>query len=83
MRIKRHEKSYVVELSDGSVWRIWPGDLATTLGWLPNTDIEVVEIEHEVCSHALVDCLDGSKVRVTQASMDWPTDVVRHVLGQG
>ncbi len=31
MRIKRHEKSYIVELEDGSEWRIWPGDLVATL----------------------------------------------------
>ena len=31
MRIKKHEKSYIVELEDGSAWRIWPGDLVTTL----------------------------------------------------
>jgi hypothetical protein len=24
MRITKHEKSYIVELSDSSVWRIWP-----------------------------------------------------------
>jgi hypothetical protein len=34
-RIKSHTKSYIVELTDGSKWRIWPGDLATTLGWCP------------------------------------------------
>ena len=28
MRIKKHEKSYIVELEDGSARRIWPGDLA-------------------------------------------------------
>ena len=31
-RISSHAKSYIVELTDGSKWRIWPGDLATTLG---------------------------------------------------
>ena len=24
MRIKKHEKSYIVELEDDSAWRIWP-----------------------------------------------------------
>jgi hypothetical protein len=33
--IKRHDVSDVVELTDGSKWRIWPG------GWLPNTPIEI------------------------------------------
>ena len=25
MRIAKHEKSHIVELEDGSAWRIWPG----------------------------------------------------------
>ena len=31
MRIKKQEKSYIVELEGGSTWRIWPGDLAIPL----------------------------------------------------
>jgi len=31
MLIKKHEKSDIVELGDGSLWRIWPGDIALTL----------------------------------------------------
>jgi hypothetical protein len=34
MRITKHEKSYIVELSDSSVWRIWPANMADTLRWL-------------------------------------------------
>jgi len=26
MRIKQHDRSHIVELSDGSAWRIWPGE---------------------------------------------------------
>ena len=44
-----------MELSDGSVWRIWPADVAKTLQWLPTTEIDVVEIEHDICSHTLID----------------------------
>src|SRR5262249_1262550 len=32
-RIARHDTSDVVQLSDGSGWRIWPADVATTLQW--------------------------------------------------
>jgi hypothetical protein len=81
MRIKRHSKSYIVRLSDNSVWHIWPGDLAKTLGWLPTTDIEVVEIDHDICSHALVDCSNGSKVKVSSADKKWPIDFVQRLLG--
>jgi hypothetical protein len=31
MRIKKHEKSYIIELEDDSAWRIWLGDLAMSL----------------------------------------------------
>jgi hypothetical protein len=33
--IKKHDKSYIVKLEDGSSWRIWPGDIALTLQWSP------------------------------------------------
>ena len=53
MLIKKHDKSRIVELEDGSLWRIWPGDIALTLNWLPTTDLRVSEIADEFCSHAL------------------------------
>ena len=82
MRIKRHDKSHIVELNDGSVWHIWPGDLAKTLGWLPTTDIEIIEIHHEVCSHALIDCSDGLLVKVSRADTEWPVELVRRLLAE-
>ena len=57
MRIKKHDKSYIVELEDGSAWRIWPGDLAKTLHWVPSTRLMVHEIDGEFCTHALFDRL--------------------------
>jgi hypothetical protein len=83
MRIKQHDRSHIVELSDGSTWRIWPGDVSKTLQWLPTTELDVAEIEDDICSHALVTHSDGSHVRVIRASEDWPADVVRHALRQG
>jgi len=68
MLIKKHDKSRIVELEDGSLWRIWPGDIALTLSWLPTTDLRVSEIGDEFCSHALIDQGDGSRVRVIEAS---------------
>jgi len=53
MRIIKHEKSYIVELSDGSMWRIWPADMADTLQWLPTTGIDVNNIDDEIYSRAL------------------------------
>ena len=49
MQIKEHDRSHIVELRDGSAGRIWPGDLAETLQWRPTTEIDVAEIEHEIC----------------------------------
>src|SRR5438128_5381402 len=60
MQIKKHDRSHMVELRDGSAWRIWPGDIPKTLQWLPTTEIDVADIEDEICSHALVDRRMGS-----------------------
>ena len=70
MRIKQDDRSHIVELRDGSAWRIWPGDIAKTLQRLPTTEIDIAEIEDEICSHALIDRSDGSLVRVISASAD-------------
>ena len=42
MQIEKHDESYIVKLKDGSSWRIWPGDIAKTLRWLPNHDFPSV-----------------------------------------
>ena len=83
MRIEKHDKSYIVELEDGSRWRIWPGDIATTLQWLPSTELQVVTIDDEFCTHALIDQADGSRVGVIKAEADWPAEQVRRFLKQG
>jgi hypothetical protein len=63
MRIAKHDKSYIIELIDSSGWRIRPADLASTLQWLPTTEIDVRKIEDEICSHALMDRKCGSLKR--------------------
>ena len=83
MLIMKHDKSDIVELEDGSLWRIWPGDVALTLDWLPTTDLLISEIGDEFCSHALIDQTDGSRVRVIEASEDWPVDRVRRSMKEG
>jgi len=82
-QITRHDKSDIVELSDGSRWRIWPEDLAKALGWQPTTALRVVEIEHRFCSHALVNPGDRSRTRVIEASRAWPAEEVRKSLKNG
>ena len=82
--IKRHDVSDVVELTDGSKWRIWPGDISTTLGWLPNTAIEISTTDDEICSHVLISRSEQSqRVRVIKASAQWPAEKVRRSLREG
>ena len=82
MRIIRHDKCYIVELSDSSRWRIWPADVADTLRWLPTTEIDVRKIDDEAWSHVLVNESDGSQVRVIKANREWSVDDVRQSLRQ-
>jgi|HubBroStandDraft_6_1064221.scaffolds.fasta_scaffold878165_2 hypothetical protein len=83
MRIEQHDKSHIVELEDGSRWQIWPGDIATTLQWLPTTELQISAIDDELCSHALIDREGGSRVRVIEASAAWPVAEVRQSLKEG
>jgi hypothetical protein len=83
MQIEKHDKSYIVKLEDDSSWRIWPRDIALTLGWSPATALKVSEIDDEFCSHALIDQADGSRVRAIKASEDWPVQQVRQSLKKG
>jgi hypothetical protein len=53
------------------------------LQWLPTTEIDVADIEDEICSHALVDRSNGSRVRVISASAHWPAAAVRRSLREG
>jgi len=83
MQITRHDRSDIVELNDGSAWRIWPADATDTLNWLSTTKIDVADVDDEICSHALVNRSDGSRVRVIPASEGWPIDDVCRVLRKG
>lgn len=76
MRIKKHEKSYIVELEDGSAWRIRPGDLVIPLLWMPSTRLAVSEIDDEYCTHVLIDRIHGTSVRVIEAVADWSPDEI-------
>ena len=83
MQIEKHDKSYIVKLDDGSNWRIWPGDIALTLGWSEATILEVSEIDDEFCSHALIDKTDGSRARAIDARKDWLVQDVQQSLKKG
>jgi len=83
MLILRHDRSHIVQLEDGTRWRIWPGDIATTLKWLPTTQLQLLAIDHEFYSHVLINQSDGSKVGVIQADVDWPAKQVQRHLKKG
>ena len=64
MRILAHSESHIVQLSDGSVWQIFPGDIDLTLNWLPTTELQLFDINDHIAAHGLINCDDGSVVRV-------------------
>jgi len=83
MKIRAHAESHVVELDDGPCWQIFPGDLAATRSWKPETDLHLAPSGAQVCSHALVNAMDQSRVRVIAAGEPWPNGEVRKALTRG
>ncbi|GGI23739.1 hypothetical protein [Bradyrhizobium guangdongense] len=83
MKIRTHAESHVVELDDGSCWRIFPGDLAATLSWKPETDLYLESSGDRVSSHVLINAMDSSRVRVIAAGESWPDGEVKNVLKEG
>ena len=83
MKIRAHSESHLVELDDGSRWRIFPGDLDVTLNWRPDTELKLVRIGDEASSHALVSLSDNSSVRVLAADESWPVKEVKDKLSEG
>ena len=78
MRIKKHVESHIVELEDGSAWRIWPGDLAIPLLWMPSTRLAVSEINGECWTHVLIDRLHG----IIEAASDWIPEKIEASLAR-
>ncbi len=83
MRIRSHSESHIVELDDGSTWQIFPGDLGVTLNWTPETDLNLVHIDDEVSSHALISGEDNTRVRVLSTTENWPVNDVKAKLKNG
>ncbi|MBR0818159.1 hypothetical protein [Bradyrhizobium liaoningense] len=83
MKIRQHAESHVVELDDGSQWQIYPGDLATTLSWKPETDLRLERNGDRTSSHVLVNAADQSRVRVIAAGDTWSDGEVKKALKGG
>jgi hypothetical protein len=83
MKIRKHSESHLVELDDGSKWQIFPGDLDVTLNWQPDTDLKLVRIADDTCSHALVNETGNTRVRVLPLGENWPVKEVKDALKDG
>lgn len=83
MKIRKHSESHLVELDDGSKWRIFPGDLDVTLNWQPDTELKLVSVANDASSHALVSESDNSRVRVLPQDENWPVKEVKNTLKDG
>jgi len=83
MKIRAHSESHLVELDDGSKWRIFPGDIDVTLNWQPDTELKLVLVDDEASSHALVSMSDNSSVRVLPVDERWSVNQVKDILGEG
>jgi hypothetical protein len=83
MKIRRHSESHIVELDDGTTWRVFPGDIDVTLNWRPDTDLKLVHIDDEVSTHALIGAGDDGRVRVLPAGENWPVKEVKTMLKEG
>jgi hypothetical protein len=83
MKIRAHPESHLVELDDGSRWRIFPGDIDVTLNWQPETELKLVQIDGEASSHALISMSDNSSVRVLPVDEKWPVNEVKDILREG
>jgi hypothetical protein len=82
MKIRTHSESHIVELDDGSRWLIFPGDLDVTLGWQPETDLDLVRTDQDIGTHVLASA-DGGRVRVLPEGARWPQCQAKTVLRDG
>jgi hypothetical protein len=76
-------RSHIVDLEDGSQWQIYPADLDLTLGWLPTTELDVLERADEISSHELIDRAEGTRVRVLPVGRKWDIREVKDILKDG
>lgn len=68
MRIRKRQNSCVIELDDGSAWRVWPGDVDRTKEWRYTTRLAVYKFDGDFCTHVLFDRMQGICVRAVNAA---------------
>jgi hypothetical protein len=81
MKIRSHSESHLVELEDGTQWRIFPGDIDVTLGWAPETDLTPLKVDDEIGSPCA-----GKRDRPRSrhpVGESWPEREVKSILKDG
>lgn len=81
MKIKAHDEIHIVELDDGTVWKIFPGDIDITLHWKPETQLKLIAIDDEISSYALISDDDPGRARVLPMGQEWPL-TIKMILGK-
>ena len=71
MLVENHHTGEIVQLADGSRWRIWPCDVPIAAMWFPGTRIEKKEIKKELCSHCLTNQSTGKRVGAIPFHRRW------------
>jgi hypothetical protein len=83
MKIRSHSESHIVELDDGSQWRIFPGDLDVTLNWTPEAEFILERTGDEISTHVLISAADDGRVRLIRSGENWPVGDVKTILRDG
>jgi hypothetical protein len=81
MKILSHRESHIVELDDGSKWKIFPGDLDLTLTWRPETILSIIRVDDQISTYALDGA--GERVHVIPDGESWPPHDVESILKRG
>jgi hypothetical protein len=82
MKIRKHTKSHLVELADGSKVADIPGRRGRDFELAAGRRPALVRIVDEVSSHALVSSSDNSRVRVLPEGEERPVKQVKGMLGE-
>ena len=82
MKIRSHRESHIVELDDGSTWRIFPGTSTSHSGDRRPISNSFIS-DDEVSSHALISVDDNSQVRVLSTAENWSVKDVKTELKNG
>lgn len=78
MRIRKSGNTCIVELDNGSAWRVWPDDVERIKEWTHITRLSLHRFDGGFCTHVILERLSGICVRVIDAAEHWPSESIRH-----